>query len=158
MSTGRKQRTYKPGDVVGEWTLLRYVPGKQVTATAPRRRPYWSCCCSCGVERDVMAERLIDGTSSSCGHSRQRATTIAEHVRALVKVYGGLNAAARGLKIDAGYLSRLQSGEKHEPSDEVLQKMGVRRVVAYVRTAEPGERLRARESRLVNSVFQLGAL
>lgn len=47
---------------------------------------------------------------------------------------GGVRAAAKALGIDFGYLSRLANGTKTNPSDEVLRKLGLRRVVTYERT------------------------
>jgi hypothetical protein len=52
----------------------------------------------------------------------------------LVLKHDGLNAAARVLKVDAGYLSRLASGEKDNPGDDLLRKLKLRRVVTYERT------------------------
>ena len=54
-------------------------------------------------------------------------------IQELSKQHGSLRAAARVLEIDPGYLSRLQDGGKTEPSDEILRKLGLRRVVKYIR-------------------------
>lgn len=51
----------------------------------------------------------------------------------LIEKHGGLVAAARVLQVDAGYLSRLRSGEKKDPGYAVLRRMGLRRVVTYER-------------------------
>ena len=53
-------------------------------------------------------------------------------IQELAKKHGSLRAAARVLEIDAGYLSRLQGGSKLEPSDGVLRKLGLKRVVTYL--------------------------
>lgn len=53
------------------------------------------------------------------------------HIAELVETHGSLRAAARVLMIDAGYLSRLASGEKDNPDDLLLRRMGLRRVVSY---------------------------
>lgn len=53
-------------------------------------------------------------------------------IQELAKRHGTLRAVARVLEIDAGYLSRLQDGLKTEPSEAVLRKLGLRRVVTYV--------------------------
>ena len=45
----------------GEWTVLWRAPSRN-------RLTYWHCRCSCGVERDVLAENLKSGHSTSCGH------------------------------------------------------------------------------------------
>ena len=61
--------------------------------------------------------------------------TIADRVLELVDQHGSLRAAARVLKIDHAYLSRLSSGEKVRPSAEVLRKIGLIQVVTYRRKA-----------------------
>lgn len=43
----------------------------------------------------------------------------------------GLRGAARKLRVDPGYLSRLRSGAKTNPDDALLKKLGLRRVVTY---------------------------
>jgi len=45
--------------------------------------------------------------------------------------HGSLRTVARVLDIDHGYLSRLRSGDKDEPSDEVLRKLGLVKHVEY---------------------------
>lgn len=45
---------------------------------------------------------------------------------------GGLRALARRTGIDAGYLSRLSTGAKSSPSDQVLKKLGVEREIVYL--------------------------
>jgi transcriptional regulator with XRE-family HTH domain len=54
----------------------------------------------------------------------------------LLRMQCSLRELAANLCIDAGYLSRLRSGEKTEPSEEVLRKLGLRRVVYYVRATD----------------------
>lgn len=53
-------------------------------------------------------------------------------IQELAKQHGSLRAAARALEIDPGYLSRLQDGLKLEPSDAVLRKLGLKRIVLYI--------------------------
>lgn len=60
--------------------------------------------------------------------------TLAERIAELVTQHGSLRAAARVLECDAGYLSRLQSGEKDNPEDWLLRRMKLRRIVTYERT------------------------
>lgn len=50
--------------------------------------------------------------------------------------HGSLRAAARVLEVDVGYLSRLASGEKDDPGETLLRRMGLRRVVTYERRTE----------------------
>lgn len=48
------------GTTIGEWEVLRYVGNKR-----------YLCRCSCGTEREVLKANLLNGTSQSCGHSKQ---------------------------------------------------------------------------------------
>lgn len=64
--------------------------------------------------------------------------TLAERIAELVEQHGSLRAAARVLDCDPGYLSRIQRGEKVAPEGWLLRRMGLRRVVAYERTARFG--------------------
>lgn len=45
--------------------------------------------------------------------------------------YGSLRKAGLILKINYAYLSRLRSGQKVNPSDAVLRKLGLRRVIQF---------------------------
>lgn len=63
--------------------------------------------------------------------------TLADRIAELIEQHGSLRAAARVLECDAGYLSRLQSGEKDSPEDWLLRRMNLRRVVSYERIAHP---------------------
>jgi hypothetical protein len=57
----------------------------------------------------------------------------------LMVKHGGLRPAARVLQMNAGYLQRLWSGEKDNPSDDVLRKLGLKRtVIIQRRTHEAG--------------------
>lgn len=60
-------------------------------------------------------------------------TTLQARIAALSELHGSLRNAARALDCDVGYLSRLARGEKLEPSDEVLARMDLKRVVTYER-------------------------
>lgn len=68
---------------------------------------------------------------------RGMSTTLAGRIAELIEQHGSLRAAARVLECDAGYLSRLQSGEKDNPEDWLLRRMKLRRVVSYERTDAP---------------------
>lgn len=52
-------------------------------------------------------------------------------VKAIVLKHGGVRAAARAIGVNYAYLSRLQSGEKSNPTAAVLRKLGLRKVVSY---------------------------
>lgn len=43
----------------------------------------------------------------------------------LTEVYGSLRAVGKALDVDHAYLNRLRSGEKQNPSDKVLKKLGL---------------------------------
>ena len=53
------------------------------------------------------------------------AIEISTRVRQLIAQYGGIRPAARALKMDAGYLLRLKTGEKMNPGPAVLKKLGI---------------------------------
>lgn len=52
-------------------------------------------------------------------------------IEASEEEHGSLRAAAKELGVDAGYLSRLKSGEKLNPGDEVLAALGLEKVTMY---------------------------
>lgn len=58
--------------------------------------------------------------------------SLAERVKHLKQVHGGLRAASRAIGIDCGYLNRLESGDKTNPSDDTLDKLGLRKEIVYV--------------------------
>ena len=58
--------------------------------------------------------------------------TIQERVASLKVLHGSLRAAARASGVDVGYLRRLWIGEKSNPSDETLEKIGLQKRVIYV--------------------------
>ena len=57
---------------------------------------------------------------------------LAERVKSLETLHGGLRSAARATGIDVGYLKRLRDGDKTNPSDETLDKLGLKKEVIYV--------------------------
>lgn len=61
-----------------------------------------------------------------------------ERISDLIEQHGSLRATARVLMVDAGYLSRLASGEKDDPGEDLLRRMKLRRVVSYERTDSTG--------------------
>jgi len=50
-------------------------------------------------------------------------------IEQLIYQHGSLRAAARVLKIDPAYLHRLLNGEKNAPSEKILRKLGLKRIV-----------------------------
>ena len=58
---------------------------------------------------------------------------LAQRIDAEIDKHGGLRQAGRALNIDPAYLHRLRSGECANPSDSVLKKLGLKKVVTYER-------------------------
>jgi len=54
-----------------------------------------------------------------------RALMIKVRVNELVEVYGSVRAVGKALNIDHAYLHRLANGEKQNPSDVTLRKLGL---------------------------------
>lgn len=59
------------------------------------------------------------------------ATTLTERLDQLQKEYGTLRKAAKALNISAPYLSRLRTKTSENPSPEILNKLGLRKVTYY---------------------------
>lgn len=57
--------------------------------------------------------------------------TLSSCLELLVAHAQGLNALSRKTGLDAGYLSRLREGEKTNPSEATLKRLGIERVVSY---------------------------
>ena len=64
---------------------------------------------------------------------RRDTSLLQARVQELADKHGGLNAAARALSIDPGYLSRMRSGEKTDPGPVALRKLGLREVTFFER-------------------------
>lgn len=58
---------------------------------------------------------------------------LAARIDEYISMYGSLREVGASIGIDAGYLQRLRSGEKVNPSDATLARLGLRRVVTYER-------------------------
>lgn len=56
-------RKIKNGDKYGEWVVI-----KAYSSTSPSYKSL--CRCSCGVEREILNQNLVNGKSTSCGHGR----------------------------------------------------------------------------------------
>ena len=59
--------------------------------------------------------------------------TIKKRVAQVVSAHGTLREVSRVVGIDAGYLSRLASGAKINPSKDTLGRLGLRVVTYYER-------------------------
>ncbi len=58
-------------------------------------------------------------------------TSIPNQITKLCKIYGNVSKLSAALDIDRTYLHRLHKGDKIEPSEEVLKKLGLIKVVTY---------------------------
>ena len=70
---------------------------------------------------------------------------IKTRINELVAEHGNLRAAGEAVQIDHGYLSRLASGEKKNPSAETLDRLGLIEVRTYVKM--PNVKLRGADRR-----------
>ena len=57
--------------------------------------------------------------------------TLEGRINQLVDQYGSLRAVSRATGIEAGYLSRLRSGQKLNPEQQTLRRLGLECVVEY---------------------------
>jgi hypothetical protein len=60
-------------------------------------------------------------------------------VKKVAKKAGGIRALARATRLSAPYVCRLANGEKCDPSDDVLCRLGLVRPVDYRITANPAK-------------------
>lgn len=65
--------------------------------------------------------------------------TLRARIDELMAEHGSLRNAARALKLQPSYLSRLRNGHQTNPSPAALQKLGLTRRIIYRRTL-PNER------------------
>lgn len=63
-----------------------------------------------------------------------RANLLQRRLAELVDQHGSIRAAARVLKVDHAYFHCLMFGTKNNPSDTLLRKLGLRRVVTVTVT------------------------
>jgi hypothetical protein len=56
---------------------------------------------------------------------------VGQAVEAKIQQHGSLRAAARVMRVSAPYLCRFRHGQKRNPSDALLRKLGLRRVIEY---------------------------
>ena len=54
-----------------------------------------------------------------------------ERIKDAVERHGSLRAVARIFRVDVAYLSRLRTSVRYNPSDRLLKKLGLKRVVTY---------------------------
>jgi hypothetical protein len=58
--------------------------------------------------------------------------SLAERINQLVAIHGSLCAVSEEIVLNKGYLSRLRSGAKDNPSDDKLAALGLKREVTIV--------------------------
>lgn len=75
----------------------------------------------------------LSEVSGDSGELPLEEVTLKQVIDGYVALYGSLRQAAELLCIDPAYLSRLAGGSKTNPSDEVLEKLGLERRVVYTR-------------------------
>lgn len=63
-------------------------------------------------------------------------TLLQQRINELVDKHGSIRNAAAAVEVDHVYLFRLSTGERTEPSDDVLRKLKLRRVVTYIDTTK----------------------
>lgn len=57
--------------------------------------------------------------------------TLAQCVQTVIRRHGGLRVTSRVTGVDVAYLSRLASGQKHNPSQATMLKLGIDKTLVY---------------------------
>lgn len=68
----------------------------------------------------------------------RRLLTLEKAVLRVVKEHGGIRAASRATGVDKAFISRLLRGLKTAPSDDTLNKLGLKAVPLYERIPRAG--------------------
>ncbi len=90
--------------------------------------------------REIERAHGIGSTATANQQPAQAETvTFKQRLDELIEQHGSLRAVGRVLEFDAGYLSRLATGERSEPGDALLRRMGLREVTSYVRAARAAQ-------------------
>lgn len=80
--------------------------------------------------------RCWRGVISSClfyfSSVKIQSISLRERIGDLVEKHGSLREVSRQLRIDVGYLSRLQSGEDSNPKEAVVDKLKLVKVTSYI--------------------------
>jgi hypothetical protein len=101
-----------------------------VARLAARIRPYVSFSAG-GMHVDVRKWLSHTYKDQTMNENDAAAEILSKRIGQLVEICGSMQAVAKDFDIDCGYLSRLASGKKKNPSDLVLGKLGLERVVTY---------------------------
>lgn len=59
-------------------------------------------------------------------------TKLRKRIQELESRHGGLRQLSRVIGVDSAYLMRLRDGEKTNPSDRVLRKLKLKRIVTVI--------------------------
>lgn len=59
--------------------------------------------------------------------------SLREHIEARIKEVGSLTALARVSGISVDYLGHMRAGRKTNPGNDLLKRLGIRRVVTFER-------------------------
>lgn len=52
-------------------------------------------------------------------------TELWEHVQEMIREHGSIRALAKAVMVDHSYIQRLALGEKTNPSEKILRKLGI---------------------------------
>ncbi len=66
-------------------------------------------------------------------HYKEAMSELSEAAERLIDKHNGLVKAAKALKINPGYLSRIRHGERDNPSEALLKKFGLTRTTTFQR-------------------------
>ena len=64
---------------------------------------------------------------------RHNLIILRERISSLIQQYGGVRKASRAIQIDSAYLVRLRDGQKTDPSDKTLKRLGLKKHIHYSR-------------------------
>lgn len=107
-----------------------------------RAKELWGQCNDSRAAAWAAARAALAAEPMPEGYAEE--TKIQTRIAELVEKHGSLRALARAIDLDVGYLSRLASGEKDNPSPDVLAKLGLVAVTIYFPAAptqaEQGEK------------------
>lgn len=94
LAEGRKNRTEDlAGRVFGSWTVLRFSGYSKANAN-------WWCRCACGVEKEVRAQYLKNGTSRKCVACASKAAIWTDAITPAKWHVMKSNATKRGIAFD----------------------------------------------------------
>lgn len=82
-----------------------------------------------GMDEDESNREVFNALREA----QEAAVSLPAHIDRLAGLFGSLRKMSEALDIDVGYLSRLRSGEKADPSDEVLKALSLRKTVTYTK-------------------------